>query len=716
MRDLFPESGSDHDPVNRDWHFQIGEESRMKVRPEEIPTICNICHSCCGMLVTVENGVIRRIRGNPEHPQNAGRLCPKGALAKDMVYSPHRLTQPLRRIKGELKPVSWDDALNFIAEKLLDMREKYGSEGLVTCRGAPVGQECHDALHQLSYAYGSTNITGPAHLCSVPRRLGMQLVYGERTEPEYEGTKCVLIWGANPSESYRLGESAVYGGFDDSIKRASKNGAKIIVIDPRRTPVASFADEWIKIRPGTDAALAMAMLHLIMKENLYDKDFVENWTAGFAQLARQVETATPEWASRLTGITVETINRLARTYASLKPATIREGNGLDQHINVVDTVRLIGILPAVTGNLDIPGGNVFYPLPRLADYPTVRPQGKRLGSEKYPLFPTAAFPVFVDALLSGQPYRPRAMFVYHSNPVLINANYKRVLEALKRLELLVVDDIYMTATAQIADVVLPGACDFEQPSFRVYSSREGAFVCLRRKLVEPPGQARPIMETEYELARLMGLAETYPWKTTTEWINYRLKPVEVKVSDLEQKTLIHVTPHLQYQKYLKAGFKTPSGKVELSSEKVKNVGLNLLPVYLEPPGPVEYPDLARQYPLIGTTHRPGNYVHTRFRNIPSFNRLEPDALLRLHPEDAIARGIASGDKVEIASPEGAVMVKSLVTDEVGPGVVIMDFGWGNPGDGGANVNVLTSDSPRDPFCGATANRCFICQVKKLPYQ
>lgn len=686
----------------------------MENRQKGIATICNICHSCCGMLVTVEKGVMKRIRGNPEHPQNAGRLCPKGARARDMVYSPHRLTQPLRRIKGELKAVSWDEVLNFIAEKLLEIREKYGPEALISCRGAPVGQECHDALHQLSYAYGSFNITGPAHLCSVPRRLGMQLVYGERTDPEYEGTKCILIWGANPSESYRLGESAIHGGLGDTFRGARRNGAKIIVIDPRRTPVTSLAHEWIKIRPGTDAALAMAMLHLIIKEDLYDKDFVKNWTTGFAQLADQLETATPEWASRLTGIPAGTIKELARSYASSKPATIKEGNGLDQHINVVDTVRLIGILPAITGNLDIPGGNVFYPLPRLEDYPTVRPQGKRLGSEQYPLLPSASFPVLVDALLTGQPYRPRAMLVYHANPVLINANYKRVVEALKKLELLVVDDIFMTATAQMADVVLPGAGDFEQPSFRIYSSREGAFICLRRKVVEPPGQARPIMETEYELAHLMGLAETYPWKTTEEWINYRLKPVEVTVSDLEQKTLVHVTPPLQYKKYLKAGFKTPSGKVELSSEKLKNTGLSPLPVYLEPPGPFKYPDLAAQYPLIGTTHRPGNYVHTRFRNIPSFRKLEPEALLRLHPEDAQARGIVSGDKVEIASPEGAVTVKSLVTDKVGPGVVVMDFGWGNPGDGGANVNVLTSDTTRDPFCGATANRCFVCEVKRLP--
>ncbi len=680
----------------------------------EIATICNICHSCCGMLVAVKNGVLERIRGNPEHPQNAGRLCPKGARARHMVYSPDRLTQPLRRINGELKPVSWDEALGFVAEKLLEIRAKYGPEALASCRGAPVGQEGHDAFHQLCYAYGSANITGPAHLCSVPRRLGAQLVYGEKTEPDYDGAKLVLVWGANPSESYRLGESATYGGFDNVLKRAGEQGARIVVIDPRHTPEAPFPHQWIKIRPGTDAALAMAMLQVIVKEGLYDRGFVETWTTGFAQLCDQLEGSTPRWASSLTGIPEQTIMELARSYASTRPATIREGNGLDQHTNVVDTARLISILAAITGNLDVPGGNVFYPMPRLEKYPTVRPMAKRLGSDRYPLFSYTPFPVLADALVTGQPYQPRAMLVYHANPALINANHKRVLEAMKKLELLVVDDIFMTATAQMADVVLPGAGDFEQPSFRVYASRQGAFVSLRRKVVEPPGQARPVMEIEYGLASRMGLAETYPWKTTEEWIDYRLRPTEVTVSDLERKMLIYVTPAVQYQKYLTKGFNTPSGKVELFSATAKDAGRNPLPGYLEPAGPIKNPDLASQYPLTGTTHRPGNYVHTRFRNIPALRRLEPEALLRLHPQDARARGIVSGDKVEVSSPEGAITLKSMVTDEVGPGVVIADFGWGNPGDGGANVNVLTSDEVRDSFCGATANRCFVCEVSQVP--
>ncbi|MEE8473449.1 MAG: molybdopterin-dependent oxidoreductase, partial [Dehalococcoidia bacterium] len=591
-------------------------------------------------------------------------------------------------------------------------KEKYGPETLFSCRGAPVGQETFDAFHQFLYAYGSPNITGSGHLCSVPRRAAIQQVTGRRAEPDYEGSKLIIIWGANPTDSYRLGDGMAYGSYDKPLHAARQQGARLVVIDPRRIPLAAQADKWLRINPGTDAALLMALLQVIIQERLYDQDFVRDWTIGFPELAERVERARPEWASELTGLPTEDIRELAYLYATSQPATIRDGNGLDMHLNVSGTTRLVASLEAITGNLDVPGGNVFYPSPRLTPYPTLEAPGNRLGQERYPLFPYSPFPTVVDTILSEEPQRPRAMLVYHANPLLINANEKKVRLALSRLDLLVVNDLFMTSTAEMAHVILPGASDVEQASFRTYSSKNGGFIALRRKLLDPPGEARPVMEMEYELARRLGLAEAYPWRTTEEWIDCRLKTSGATRADLEQKTVAYTTPPLEYRKYAKSSFSTPSGKVELSSARVAGLGQDPLPDYVEPVSRLRYPEMAARFPLVGTTRKLGNYIHTRFRNIPTLRHLEPEALVTLHPRDAEGRGINDGERVQVSSPEGKIELTARVSDEIGPGVVVLDFGWGNPEDGSPNVNSLASDEPRDPLFASTSNRSFLCQVSR----
>ncbi|MBM2831763.1 MAG: Nitrate reductase [Dehalococcoidia bacterium] len=680
----------------------------------ELPTICAFCSTSCGLLMTVENNRIQRVRGNPDHPTNSGGICPKGAALKQVVHSPERLKTPLVRTEHGFKPVSWSEALDFIAGRLADIREKYGPQTLISCRGAPVGQETFDAFHQLLHAYGSPNITGSGHLCSVPRRIAIEQVTGRRPEPDYEGSRLVIIWAANPTDSYRLAEGTAYGSHPDSsgLPRAREAGTRLVVIDPRRTQAAAQADKWLRMNPGTDAALMMAMLHTIIQEKLYDGDFVRQWTAGFDELAERVSGARPEWAAELTGIPSDDIRELAYLYASSKPAAIRDGNGLDMHLNVSGTTRLLASLEAITGNLDIPGGNVFYPQPRLSRYPILESPGKRLGEERYPLFPYAPFPVVADALLSDEPGRPRAMLVYHANPLLVNAGESKVRRALSRLDLLVVDELFMTATAQMAHIVLPGASDVEQASLRAYSSRQGGFIALRRRLIEPPGEARPVMEVEYEIALRLGLAGAYPWRTTEEWIDYRLKDSGTSRAEMEQRTVAYTTPSLEYRKYLKRGFNTPSGKVELSSARLEKMGKDPLPDYVEPVSRLRYPELVARFPLVGTTQRPGNYVHTRFRNIGTLRHMRPRALVTIHPLDAGSRGIAGGEQVRVTSPEGEIEFTARVSSEIGPGVVVMDFGWGNPGDNGPNVNALASDEPRDPFFASTSNRAFLCQVRK----
>jgi thiosulfate reductase/polysulfide reductase chain A len=306
------------------------------------------------------------------------------------------------------------------------------------------------------------------------------------------------------------------------------------------------------------------------------------------------------------------------------------------------------------------------------------------------------------------------MLVYHANPALINADSIKTKQALEKLEFLVVCDIFMSATAEMADIILPEASEFEQDAFQLYASVEGGFVALKPKVIEPIGESRPAFEIEYDLATKMRLNAAYPWTNNEEWINHRLKASKITLDDLKKQSVIYTTPPLEYRKYLKHGFNTPSGKVEIYSQQLKDHGYPPLPEFKDLDVSLTAETVSPDnYPLIGTTRRPGVYVHTRFRNIPALQKLEPEPLARLHPEEAQNRKIADGDLVAVQSQNGTIKVKAKVTDEVSPGIVMIDFGWGNPGDQGPDVNILTSDKDRDPVSCSTPNRRFRCQVTKV---
>ncbi|MFC1968279.1 molybdopterin-dependent oxidoreductase [Chloroflexota bacterium] len=688
-------------------------EKRVIAADEVIQTICGLCHTNCGMNIYVRDGHIIKVRGDRTHPANRGRLCVKGAAVKELMDSPQRLRYPLIKTKKGFERVSWDMALDITTSKLAEIKEKCGPESLVLARGAPVNEEVFNAFTQLIAAYGSPNITGSGHLCHWPNHLAFNLVYGGLAAAHFKNARCMILWAINPTDTNRLTDSLAYRRYDQVIPLAMKRGAKLIGVDPVHTNMAATAEEWLQIVPGTDAALGLAMLNVIIAEELYDSEFVSNWTVGFEELKAHVRQSTPEWAEKITGIKAEDISRVARTYATTKPATILIGNGLEGHPNAVDSTRTIAMLVAITGNLDIPGGNVFCPEEKLARYPTLRPDKKSLGADMYPLLPTVPFPSVLDALLTGEPYQPKAMIVCHHNPLLVLANENRVRKALQKLEFLLVFDIFKSATAELADVILPAACEFERLGFRAFSGPEGVFVSLRRKVVDPIPECRPWYEVERELATRMGLDGSYPWRTVEEWINYRLKPMGITLEDLEQNPFVYVTPPAEYRKYLRDGFRTPSGKVEFYSEKAKSHGYEPLPVHREPlESLVSKPHLATKYPLIGTTRRSGTYVHTKYRNLPSLRKREPDCLMRIHPSDAELRGIDEGDMAFVESPQGSITVKAKVTTDTCPGIVVIDFGWGNPWDRQANVNILTNDEARDPISSTTSNRRFLCEVSK----
>ncbi len=679
-----------------------------------IRSLCGFCHANCGIKAHVQGGRVSRIEGDEDHPVNRGYLCPKAQAIKPMLESKDRLTFPRKKTKGGFARVSWDEALDFAADRLTKIKEAHGPESLVHCHGAPVTYGARDGFVQFMGAYGSPNFTGAANLCAVPRRLAFLDAFGGRPEPDYESARLIIFWASNPVNTTRFSNYAAYDGFHQILPRAKERGAKIVVIDPIRSEAVSLADEWIRPNVATDAALGLSMAHVIINEGLYDEAFVRQWVLRFDEIRKHVEPASPEWAEQITSVPADRIKELARLYAKTEGALIVDGNGLDMHTTGVDMVRVICMLIALTGNIDKPGGNIFFSFVPQTPLPTVRPEKKRIGLDEFPLFPQVPFPTVKEGLIHEAPGRPRAMIVHHANPVLVQANQERTKRALQKLDFLMVLDIFPTGTTEIADLVLPAAADLEAVDYRAYASSKGGFLALREKVVEPLGESRSVFGIEYDLARRMGIEQSYPFRNAEEWINFVLKPARVTLDDLRKDQIVYASPPMAYKKYEKDGFKTASRKVECYSERFKGANCQALPTFQYPKeSPATNSELTREYRLLGTTRRTAEYVHTKLVNLPTAGRRYPDPLLRLHPMDAEKRGIRQDDLVEVTSPRGTIQVKAKITEDIGPGMVAVDFGWGNPTDNKPNVNLLTSDEVWDPISGGYPNRLFLCEAKPV---
>jgi anaerobic selenocysteine-containing dehydrogenase len=679
-------------------------------------TICQFCHTNCGLVIHRDADGAISVQGDPDHPMNRGRFCVKGAAIPEFVRSEDRLKHPLLKTPTGFKRISWDEALKLAAEKLGEIRSKFGPLSLVRCGGAPVSYQCRDGFLQFMGEFGSPNMTGAANLCMVPRMTAFLAVTGGiRAEPDYDGTKLVLFWGVNPLESERFGAYSAYSGMRQILPRLKQGGVRIISIDPFRTATVQQADEWVQLRPGSDVALGLAMIHVIITEELYDKAFVEAYTSGFEELREHVRACSPKWAEGHTGIPEKDIQDLARRYATIKPAAIYEGNGLDMYTNGVDAVRAIAILIALTGNLDVHGGNVFMPFAAQSTLPTkALPKEKRVWHERFPVFGEVPFPAVKEAVLGEEETRPRAMIVHHSNPVLVQANERRTREALEKLDFLMVNEIFPTATSETADLVLPIASDFETFGYRAYSSVEGGFLALARPIMAPVGEARSVFEVEYELAERMGFHLDYPFHDAVSWIQFMIKPSGVTFERLDEEQIVYATPPVQYRKYISRGFKTPSGKVEFYSRRFEASGYSPIPSYAEPAGEplIQRAMSEKGFHLLGTSRRPSPFVHTKLKNLKALSKVYPGPLVWVHPRDASDRDITDGDQVEVTSPQGKIALRAKLTEDTKPGLIGIDFGWGNPTDGKANINVLTNDAYFDPVSGGTPNRLFPCEVEK----
>ncbi|MDP3016163.1 MAG: molybdopterin-dependent oxidoreductase [Deltaproteobacteria bacterium] len=688
-----------------------------------VKTYCaRMDHGGCGILAHVEDGRIKKIEGDPDCPLNRGTICAKGLAQIERLNHPDRLTYPMKRTgqRGERKwdRISWDEALETIAKKINETIEREGPEAISFAQGTPKGLELL-LLIRLANLLRIPNISTPGNICHMPRETASTLTCGFFPVPDYDHPpSCVLVWGSN---LFQTNEEGVLGS---QLKRALDRGAKLIVIDPRKTAVASRADIWIQPRPGSDLALAMGLFRVIIDEELFDKGFVENWTKGFPELREHLRRYPLERVSEITWVPKDLILEAARLYSRTKPASLQWGNAIEHNINSFQCARTLLILMAITGNLDIPGGNVN----RVG--PTIMRPGELVQIKKFPekkekilspefrlatMMGFVPSQLIVKAILTGKPHPIRMVYIQGGNPLLSYANSKETLEALKKLDFLAVSEIFLTPTAQMADMVLPAATNFEFDDIGHFGLPHG-FILPRPRIVEPVGESWPDSKILNELGKRLGLGQFF-WNDLGECLDEILKPAGMTYDDF--KTIGILKGKWEYRSYEKKGFSTPSGKIEIYSEQLKKWGYEPLPCHLDLPG--SSGEFLKEYPLIFTSAKDPYFFHSAYRNIPSLRKLSPDPVLLIHPETASQSGIEEGDWVAVETERGSIRQKAKMDREIDPRVIILSFGWWFPerkdlelsGWKESNLNVLTDNNPPyEPAIGSTPLRAIPCRISK----
>jgi len=674
-----------------------------------VKTVCTICPASCGIDAYVKDGRVIKVAGSKESPSN--KLCVKAQGIVDWQYSAERIIHPLKRIDGGWEKISWDEAFDVIGNKLKYLKENYGAKSLVVHIGEPlIDNQAGGVAGRFCSLYGTPNFTTASSLCFVAKGIGYGLSLSRHMLflfPSYQGTRCVVVWGSNPQQS-NVGQAA-------DILSAKRNGAKIVVVDPKKIPLAKEADIYIQIRPGTDCALALGVLNVIIAEKLYDEAFVRDWTAGFDRLTEHVKKYSPEVVEQITWVPAETIRKFARMYATSKPAVITEGVSLEHCTSGVQSSRAISILIAITGNLDIPGGNIYgSPLSQasLMVKGTASPD-EAIGSQ-YPIFSeftgeVTAVPL-ADTIITQKPYPVKALIVQAGNPVLAWPNSNKVKEALSKLELLVVSDLFMTETAKLADIFLPAATFLEREILKDYGFNGLPLVTIANKAVEPLGDCLEDWQIWSELGKKMGYADYFPWQSTDELNAYLLGPSGITLKQIRQSPSgILYRDHKRKEQYKENGFNTPSGKVELFSQIMADYGYDPLPAFTElAESPISQSDMADKYSFILISGpRVSAFANSQHRNVASLRKLVPEPLIEINTDSAGEIGIADGDMVGVESPRGSIEIKAKLTGDIHPRVVSVQHGWDE-----ANANVLTDDKGGDPVSAYPGFRSVLCRVVK----
>jgi anaerobic selenocysteine-containing dehydrogenase len=716
------------------------KQSSSSKRHEVVTSLCGICPAGCLNQIHLADGKIERQQPLEDHPYSI--ICTRGVQAKEIVYSPDRILYPQRRVgprgEGAFERISWDEAYEFIVGKLKEIAGRYGPEAaaVYTGRGnfefglnetfAPSGT-VESSANAVLFPFGSPNTSGVGSLCYVSYgMIAPRACFGaymrDMTE-DIDQAGLILLWGENPatdSSPVNLRR----------IKQAQARGGRVIVIDHRRNETArATRAEWIGIRPGTDGALALGIIRLLIERELYDKQFVDNWTHGFPELCEYVRSFTPARVTQITGVPAEKVKVLAEAIGAARGCSILTYTGLEYSNSGVQAIRAVWTLQAIAGHLDVPGGKLFRMPTRarlnrlLTDPPASGPPP--IGAAEFPLYHEvrneAHALLFPRAILEGIPYPLRGLIVSGSSIITSWPNPQLWRRAFSALDLLVVVNRFPTADSQYADIILPATTLFEIESYMEHEEH----VIYRRRVIPPVGESRNDYLIFAELTERLGYGHHWP-QTETGVIAHALRGTGISIDELRAAPLgIHLpAAEMRYRKYEsgdlradgKPGFETPTGKFEIASEWFRRHGYEPLPIYTEPvEGPLGSPELAQEYPLVFNSGARTNYdFRSQHHNIPSLLKKHPYPLVYLHKTDARARGIRDGDPVYVTTARGRVPFRARLTEDIVRGVVEVNMGGGGPlgplAWQQANVNELTNLQNIDPISGFPVYKALLCDV------
>ncbi len=783
---------------------------------------CSQCSCWCPTVSYTRDGFLVKVKTDKEHPLSVP-LCPKGLASPELVHNKQRLQYPMKRTKPKggsdpgWKRITWDEALDTIATRLNEIKAEFGPEAIAFNRAGPGGSpmaELAPWVMRLANAFGTPNFLATTHICNWHRDQCSAYTYGRPGAPgtagraEFERAACILIWGNN---TY-----ATRNSFIPLIKRGLNRGAKLIVVDPRKTQIANEASLHLPVLPGTDGALALGMLHVMLEENLYDHDFARDWTTApflvrsdtkdflratdlmagadpahyvildsvsqdptihtpgmaptvapvmdtactvklaggekvecqtvFSLLREAVSEYPPGKTEALTGVPEDKIREAVRMLAANKPACWYSWLGVEQSINASQTNRAICILYALTGDFDKPGGNVILPgLDRnsIIGHEFLSPEvaAKRLGFKERPLGPggvtsrnTQAYEVN-KAVMTGEPYPVKALLGFGGNPVTSNPPALAGREALSQLDFYAQVELFLTPSAELADIILPAASCWESWHVGVNFATLGdkAYIQLRPAVVPPQQESWPDLKIISELAKRLELGDKF-WDGDIEaGFDHQLAPLGITVEQLRKNPGgIAVDLSMGYQKYSHKdsagnflGFSTPSKRVEIYSQLFQDHGYDPLPTWKEPPASrLARTHLADEYPLILTQEKVIEYCHSQHRALPSLRKRVPHPLLEINSKKARELGCSDGDRVVLETPHGSITLQAKLTEGIPYNVVCTQNGWWQgcpeldlPGydpfsTEGANVSLLYLSDEKDPVSGSLPIKGYPCNVRK----
>jgi molybdopterin guanine dinucleotide-containing S/N-oxide reductase-like protein len=685
------------------------------------------CPDACGVLITVEDGRATKIKGDPGHPVTRGFLCAKVAKYLDRVYSPDRVLYPMRRVgpKGprgtgegaratqEWQRISWDEALEEITSRFKKIAAEFGSEAILpysyggtlgVLNGASMDRRF---FHRLGASQLARNI------CSAAGEAGLKSVIGVKlgTEPEqFRHSRYIIAWAANIH-----GNNVHLWPF---IAEARRQGAKLVVIDPYRTRTAACADWYLPINPGTDAALALGMMHVIIGENLHDADYVARYTVGFEALRNKVREYTPDRVAKWTGIAASDIVKLAREYATTRPAVIRLNYGVQRSEGGGMATRAITMLPCITGSWQEVGGGLQ--LSTSGAFAPIR-AGEGLERPDLMLKSLGRPARVVNMVELGKALNMlddppiQALFVYNSNPAAVCPNHNEVVRGLRRPDLFtVVHEQFLTDTTDYADMVLPATTFFEHKELQ--NAYGHYYLQMSHQAIEPLGECRSNVDLFRALAERMGFEDECFRESVDQMIDAALDSDHPWLQGIDRKRLEregHVRLGFEQQSsvhgaqfsdvfrpFAQGNFATSSGKAELYSESLKAQGLDPV-AHFQPPSESRHGEQAKTFPLELLARKSDNFLNSTFSNLPSIQEMEEVGLLEMNASDARARRIADGDRVRVFNRRGDILLRARVDGVVQPGVVCARLHWAKLSPEGRNINVLTSEKLTDLGNSAT---------------